>query len=93
VWINPETERETAGEVPAADIGAALARHGVKCETAEVDRPRENAGKVLVDCAKDSDVDLMVMGCYGHSRFRELVFGGASRYVLSHMPIPVLMSH
>jgi nucleotide-binding universal stress UspA family protein len=37
--------------------------------------------------------DLLVMGCYGHARLRELVFGGASRHVLSHMPIPVLISH
>ena len=36
---------------------------------------------------------VMVMGAYGHARFRELVFGGVTRGVLSHMPIPVLMSH
>jgi nucleotide-binding universal stress UspA family protein len=33
------------------------------------------------------------MGCYGHSRLREFVFGGASAHVLKHMSIPVLMSH
>ena len=93
VWINPRTERETAGDVPALDIGAALARHGVRCEATEVTRPRENAGKVLLDCAREGGADLLVMGCYGHTRLRELVFGGASRYVLSHMSIPVLMSH
>lgn len=35
----------------------------------------------------------MVMGCYGHSRLSEFVFGGATRYILRHMTIPVLMSH
>jgi nucleotide-binding universal stress UspA family protein len=93
VWINPQTERETARDVPAADLCAALARHGVKCEVTEQVRPRESVGSTLIACAKDSDADLLVMGCYGHTRFRELVFGGASRHVLSHMPIPVLMSH
>jgi nucleotide-binding universal stress UspA family protein len=33
------------------------------------------------------------MGCYGHTRLRELVLGGASRHVLAHMEIPLLMSH
>jgi len=35
----------------------------------------------------------MVMGCYGHSRLRELVLGGVSREILGHMTVPVLMSH
>ena len=35
----------------------------------------------------------MVMGCYGHSRFNEFVMGGATRHVLHHMSVPVLMSH
>jgi nucleotide-binding universal stress UspA family protein len=93
VWINPQSERERAGDVPAADICAALARHGVKCEATEQVRPRESVGSTLIACAKDSNADLLVMGCYGHSRLRELVFGGATRHVLAHMPIPVLMSH
>jgi nucleotide-binding universal stress UspA family protein len=93
VWVNPESEPATAADLPTVDIGAALARHGVRCEATQLARPRENAGKALIDCVKDSDADLLVMGCYGHTRFREMVFGGASRYVLAHMPIPVLMSH
>jgi nucleotide-binding universal stress UspA family protein len=93
VCVNRESEPETAADLPTAGIAAALARHGVRCEATELARPRENAGKALIDCAKDSDADLLVMGCYGHTRFREMVFGGASRYVLAHMPIPVLMSH
>jgi nucleotide-binding universal stress UspA family protein len=33
------------------------------------------------------------MGCYGHSRFREVLTGGATRSVLRSMKIPVLMAH
>jgi nucleotide-binding universal stress UspA family protein len=33
------------------------------------------------------------MGGYGHSRTREAIFGGATRHVLDHMTLPVLMSH
>lgn len=92
VSINPQTERKAARDVPA-DICTALARHGVKCEATEQIRPHESVGQTLIACAMDSDADLLVMGCYGHTRLRELVFGGASRHVLAHMPIPVLMSH
>ena len=37
--------------------------------------------------------DLVVMGCYGHSRIREQVFGGVTRALLAQPPAPVLMAH
>jgi nucleotide-binding universal stress UspA family protein len=43
--------------------------------------------------AADMSADLLVMGCYGHSRAREFVLGGATRSILQSMTLPVLMSH
>jgi nucleotide-binding universal stress UspA family protein len=56
-------------------------------------QPRTNVGQTLLAQAKDCAVDLLVMGCYGHSRLREFVLGGASEHILRHMSIPVLMAH
>jgi nucleotide-binding universal stress UspA family protein len=50
-------------------------------------------GELLLSRVFDLDADLLVMGCYGHSRAREWVLGGASRSVLQSMTLPVLMSH
>ena len=52
-----------------------------------------DAGDALLSFASDVHADLLVMGCYGHSRARELVLGGASRTVLQTMTQPVLMVH
>jgi nucleotide-binding universal stress UspA family protein len=52
-----------------------------------------NVGATLLSRAIEHRADLLVMGCYGHSRLSELVFGGATRHILKHMAIPVLMSH
>jgi nucleotide-binding universal stress UspA family protein len=93
VWVNPQSEREVAQDLPAADICAALARHAVKCQAAEEVRPHKNVGETLLACAGEFGADLLVMGCYGHTRWREFIFGGASRHVLEKMTIPVLMSH
>ena len=93
VWVNPQSERERAQDIPAADICTALARHGVTCEATEQVAPRGGVGDTLTACAKEMGADLLVMGCYGRARLREFVFGGASRHVLRRMPIPVLMSH
>ncbi|MBK8108783.1 MAG: universal stress protein [Betaproteobacteria bacterium] len=50
-------------------------------------------GAALLSLAAASGAELLVMGCYGHSRARELVLGGASRTVLRSMTLPVLMVH
>ena len=93
VWVNPQSEQEAAQHLAAADICATLARHGVKCQAAEQIKPRTNVGETLLSCAEDFGADLLVMGCYGHTRLREFIFGGATRHVLSRATIPVLMSH
>ncbi|HMB12895.1 MAG TPA: universal stress protein, partial [Roseovarius sp.] len=41
----------------------------------------------------DMDADMVVMGAYGHSRFREAIFGGATRYMLEKSNLPVFMAH
>jgi len=50
-------------------------------------------GDLLLSYAADHDIDLIVMGAYGHTRLREMVLGGATRSLLQHMTVPVLLSH
>jgi len=50
-------------------------------------------GETLLSRSFDFGADLLVMGCYGHSRAREWVLGGASRTVLRSMTLPVFMAH
>jgi nucleotide-binding universal stress UspA family protein len=93
VWINPQLENEVSREIPAADICAALARHNVRCEATEQVQLRGSVGETLLAFADEMNADLLVMGCYGDTRLREFAFGDASRHVLAHMALPVLMSH
>jgi nucleotide-binding universal stress UspA family protein len=74
------------------DISAHLVAHGVSAEL--VHAPLcDDAGLELLARASDKGCDLLVMGVYGRSRLSELIYGGASRSVLDHMRLPVLMSH
>lgn len=92
LWIDPRSEGEDAEAFAATDLCTALARHGITCEAVAATSDR-NVGASLLSHAIEHRADLLVMGCYGHSRLTELVFGGASRHILRHMTIPVLMSH
>ncbi|MDJ0949348.1 MAG: universal stress protein [Alphaproteobacteria bacterium] len=91
--INPEQSDEEDGDLPGADLALHLARHGVPAEAAPSFGKDLEVGDILLSRAADLRADLIVMGAYGHSRLRELVLGGASRAILEHMTVPVLMSH
>ena len=93
IWVNPKKESVQAGDLPTAEIATALARHGVRCEAATTTASDIRVGDVLISGLTDDGSDLLVMGAYGHSRLAEFVFGGATRHILEHMTVPVLMSH
>lgn len=89
--MNPD--EAIAPRVPGADIALHLARHQVTVEAAATRATDIEVGDVLLSYAADVGADLIVMGAYGHSRLREMVLGGATRHLLQHMTVPVLMSH
>jgi nucleotide-binding universal stress UspA family protein len=97
-------EDEAVGAVAAAVTGRPhprpdrlvnhLAWHGVTAEVRLVQRAGRTVGETLAETAKELGAGLLVMGGYGHSRFREIVLGGATRHMLFNpLGFPVLLSH
>lgn len=91
--VDPETDEESAGGEPGADVAGWLARHGAKVAVQRDTATDSDVANVVLSRAADYDADLIVMGLYGHSRMRELVLGGVSRTILSSMTVPVLVAH
>ena len=92
VFESPVEFEHSHGDLPGADIGLWLARHGVKVL---VTRQYTDMalGESILSYAADTGADLIVAGGYGHLRFRETVFGGVTRTLLRSSPVPVLLSH
>ncbi|KVD88320.1 universal stress protein UspA [Burkholderia ubonensis] len=86
---------ETAGiRIPGADAALMLARHAPNVDVLDIARDADDSvGDTLLSRAYEAGTDLLVMGAYGHTRWRELLMGGATRTVLASMTLPVLMSH
>lgn len=75
------------------DLMVWLERHGVRSHHQAATHAGNDVGDTILAHAGELGADLLVMGAYGHSRLRELVLGGATRSVLSHLTLPALMSH
>lgn len=78
---------------PGSRAAGWLARHGVNVELINDVSDGSDVGSVILSRVSDLDVDLVVMGIYGHSKLRETIFGGASRTMLGHMTVPTLIAH
>lgn len=83
---------ENAG-IPAADIGLHLARHGIETQTKSLYGAPAGIGELLLDAVREESADLLVMGAYGHARFREVLLGGVTAHVLANTTTPTLLSH
>lgn len=92
VVFNPDDRGDAHGEQPGADIGLYLARHNIRVNVVR-QKTDIDVGNALLSIATDLGADMIVMGGYGHSRFREILLGGVTRTVLESMTVPVLMSH
>jgi nucleotide-binding universal stress UspA family protein len=92
--FDPDVLPATYRAVPDKEILAWLGRHGIKAKvTRSVTAGEIDIGNGLLSLATDLASDLLVMGCYGHTRFREVLLGGATRHILKSMTLPVLMAH
>lgn len=78
---------------PGGALSQMLVRHGVKAEITVLAKTMPRVSDVLLRHARDMDADMLVMGAYGHSRFREAILGGATRNMLENASVPVMMAH
>lgn len=92
VVFNASDEKLVHGDEPGADIALYLSRHGVKVQVVS-HTVKTDIGQALLSAAADLGNDLIVMGGYGHSRFRETLLGGVTKTVFASMTVPVLIAH
>jgi|TARA_Y100000815_G_scaffold112869_1_gene101704 nucleotide-binding universal stress UspA family protein len=78
---------------PGGLLSQMLGRHGVRAEIAVLAKTMPRISDVLNRHVQDIEADMVVMGAYGHSRFREAILGGATRSMLENAEVPVLMAH
>ena len=78
---------------PGGRLSQMIARHGARAEVSVLAKTLPRVSDVIRRHATDRDADMVVMGAYGHSRFREAILGGATRNMLEQADMPVLMAH
>ncbi|MBS0523875.1 MAG: universal stress protein [Proteobacteria bacterium] len=77
----------------SAEIADSLRSHGLNVTSQHVKPGTRSAGQTIVDTAIAGGCDLIVKGAYTQSRLRQMIFGGMTRHLIMHSPLPVLFSY
>lgn len=86
------SEGKAADREADADIDAYLRSHGVMPEFVHLHPDKRQAGEVLLEQAGAFGANLLVMGAYGRGHIGEMIFGGATDFVVKHARLPLLLT-
>lgn len=86
-------EKAKGKAFPATDALSYLSRYGIHADLLEKEREQLTIEELLELTADQLGAGLIVLGAYGHSRFRETLFGGVTRYFIDAARFPLLLVH
>jgi nucleotide-binding universal stress UspA family protein len=90
--VSVMNEKDMSKMVAGAEVAPHLARHGIKAEVVDLELDGK-AGATILRRAALVSADMVVMGAFAHSRWRQFVLGGVTESMLLDAEIPVFMSH
>ncbi|NIZ11594.1 universal stress protein [Pseudooceanicola sp. HF7] len=78
---------------PGGMLAGWLSRHGVSAEIEVIAKTLPRISDLIMRHATELGADMVVMGAYGHSRFRQAILGGATRNMMEGTTLPVFLAH
>jgi len=91
--ITVNEDRQAAREASSDRVVSHLERRGITARIEQLTADRDNVQGTILSIAADTNIGLLAMGGYGHSRLKERILGGVTRGTFDWMTVPVLMSH
>ena len=91
--VHVATVDNESEDFSSVDAQRYLFRHGISSETQDIARRDRSVAYALIDASTSIGAAYIVMGAFGHSRFREAVLGGVTREITARSPVPLLLAH
>jgi nucleotide-binding universal stress UspA family protein len=93
VLAGDEGDALAEGMESAVRLVGHLRRHGISAQPKAVLAAGRTLPEAILETAGELRSNLLVSGAYGHSRARELVFGGFTRHIIKEARLPVFLFH
>jgi nucleotide-binding universal stress UspA family protein len=92
ISISKNEKEEEMNMIGCNDLRTHLSHHGLNVDVISIAQSSKDVGHTLIQHTLEYDADLIVMGAYGHSRIKEVILGGTTKYLLDQTKIPLLFS-
>ncbi len=87
---NDKTEKENM--IRCEQLQRHLRHHNIKCEVFSPDKSSKGVGYTVYESALEYNAELIVMGAYGHSKFKEIILGSTTKYLIENSTLPLFVS-
>ncbi len=77
----------------AKQLVAQMCARNIPARAETIERGEATVGGAFLDYVEDFDADLLIKSAFTQSRFRQWVFGGATKEIIATASIPVFMCH
>ena len=77
----------------AKQVVAQMCARNIPARAETIARGEATVGGAFLDYVEDFDADLLIKSAFTQSRFRQWVFGGATKEIIATASIPVFMCH
>ena len=92
VSVSKNEKEEKRNLLYCDDLRTHLAHHGLDVSVSTPAKLPKGVGATLIESALEYDADLIIMGAYGHSRFKQIILGGTTKHLLDHAMVPLFLS-
>ncbi|MDR6850323.1 universal stress protein [Sphingomonas sp. BE137] len=92
VTVGTAADDDRASDESADEVVRHLIRRGLLAERKSITSPELSDTETLEAFALEEAADLLAIGAFGHSRLREVMFGGVTRSLLDKVRLPLLLS-
>lgn len=93
VAVTVQGEKDLSRMAPGADLAIFLVRYGIECKLATLVAEASDVAERLRSFVTSQGVEMIVMGAFVHSRFRQAILGGVTRSLLEQPPVPLFLAH
>ncbi len=93
VSVSKNDKDEKQNMLRCEQLQSHLSHHGISAEAFAPDRSPQGVGATIYESALEYSAELIVMGAYGHSRFKEIILGGTTKYLIQNTTLPLFISN
>ena len=93
ISVSKGDQKEKENIIRCEQLQRHLKHHGINAEVFAPERSPKGTGNTIYESALEVSAELIIMGAYGHSRFKQIMLGGTTKYLIENSTLPLFVSN